>query len=236
MRFHGYTGSAGDWASQLPYVAAGFRVAALDCRGQGGRSTDPFSAVGTTRHGHIVRGLEDDDPAKLYYRNVFLDTALLARIVAGFDEVDATKLASCGGSQGGALSLVCAALEPRISRCAATFPFLCDYQRVWEMDLAKQAYDGVSQFFRRHDPQHRRIEHWFNRLGYIDVQHLAPRIEADVCMATGLMDPVCPPSTQFAAYNNINAPKRMELFPDYGHEALPTWPDTELRWLCEGWF
>ncbi|MEM8781220.1 MAG: acetylxylan esterase [Planctomycetota bacterium] len=236
LRFHGYTMDAGEWGAQLPYVSAGFRVAALDCRGQGGRSTDPFDAAGTTLHGHIVRGLEDDDPDKLYYRNVFLDTALLARIVAGFDEVDADRLASCGGSQGGALSLVCASLETRIAKCATTFPFLCDYRRVWEMDLAKQAYDGLGQFFRRHDPQHRRIDHWFGKLGYIDVQHLTPRIAASVCMAIGLMDSVCPPSTQFAAYNKITSPKRLEVFPDFGHEHLPGWLDAELRWLCDGWF
>lgn len=236
MRFHGYTGSAGDWAGLLPFVASGFRVAALDCRGQGGHSTDPFDAAGTTLHGHIIRGLEDDDPDKLYYRNVFLDTALMTRIVAGFDEVDADRLASCGGSQGGALSLVCAALASSdIKRCVTTHPFLCDYRRVWEMDLAKRAYDGLTQFFRRHDPQHRRIDHWFTRLGYIDVQHLAPRIRADVCMATSLMDPVCPPSTQFAAYNKITSSKRLEVFPDFGHEGLPGWPDIELRWLCDGW-
>lgn len=236
MRFHGYSGDAGDWASQLSYVAAGFRVAALDCRGQSGQSTDPFAAVGTTLHGHVIRGLEDENPDHLYYRNVFLDTALMARIVAGFEEVDDAKLATCGGSQGGALSLACAALEPRIARCSATFPFLCDYQRVWEMDLAKQAYEGLSQFLRRHDPQHRRLDHWFHKLGYIDVQHLASRIRADVCMACGLMDSVCPPSTQFAAYNKITTPKRLEIFPDYGHETLPGWADTELRWLCDGWF
>src|SRR5690606_27487397 len=100
----------------------------------GGQSEDTGGVKGTTRDGHIVRGL-DDSPDNLLFRHIFLDAAQLAGIVMGFDEVDATRVGAFGGSQGGALTLACAALEPRIRRAAPTFPFLCDYQRVWEMDL-----------------------------------------------------------------------------------------------------
>jgi cephalosporin-C deacetylase-like acetyl esterase len=41
-----------------------------------------------------------------------------------------------------------------------------------------------------------------------------PRIRADVLIGTALMDQVCPPSTQFAAYNKIRSNKRMILYPD----------------------
>ena len=40
LLFHGYTGNSGDWFDKLGYVAAGFTVAALDCRGQAGLSED----------------------------------------------------------------------------------------------------------------------------------------------------------------------------------------------------
>lgn len=40
LQFHGYTHYSGDWNEKLSYVAAGFTVAALDCRGQGGQSED----------------------------------------------------------------------------------------------------------------------------------------------------------------------------------------------------
>ena len=36
LMFHGYSGDAGDWSEKLGYVAMGYTVAALDCRGQGG--------------------------------------------------------------------------------------------------------------------------------------------------------------------------------------------------------
>ena len=65
-----------------------------------------------------------------------------------------------------ALSLACAALEPRIKRAAPIFPFLCDYQRVWEMDQAKAAYAELTDVFRWYDPRHEREQAIFTRLGY----------------------------------------------------------------------
>ena len=220
LLFHGYSGSSGDWADKLNYVARGFSVAALDCRGQGGLSEDVGGAQGNTLRGHIIRGLSDPDADKLYYRQVFLDTAQMARIVMAFPEVDASRVGATGGSQGGGLTLACAALTPTLKRAAPVYPFLCDYQRVWEMDLARDAYDELKTYFRNFDPRHEREAAIWEKLGYIDNQHLAPRIRAEVLMTTGLMDTVCPPSTQFAAYNKITAPKNVILYPDFGHEGL----------------
>ncbi len=231
LAFHGYSAASGEWVERLGYVAEGFCVAALDCRGQGGRSGDVIETVGNTLRGHIIRGLEDEDPRRLYFRQVFLDTALLARIVMGFAEVDAARVGAMGGSQGGALTLACAALEPRIRRAAPVYPFLSDYRRVWEMDLCKGAYEELGHYFRRWDPLHQREDAIFTRLGYIDIQHLAPRIKAEVLMGVGLMDTICPPSTQFAAYNKITSPKDLAIYPDYGHEALPGFADQTFAFL-----
>lgn len=232
VEFHGYSGHSGDWSGKLAYVSQGFSVAALDCRGQGGKSEDRGGVKGNTLRGHIIRGLADS-PEKLYYRNVFLDTALLARIVMGFDEVDAARVGALGGSQGGGLTLACAALTPTLKKAAPTFPFLCDYKRVWEMDLAKGAYEELSLFFRHFDPRHEQEDLWWERLGYIDNQHLAPRIRAEVLMPVGLMDTICPPSTQFAAYNKITSKKNLVIYPDFGHEGLPGCSDIVFDFMCD---
>jgi cephalosporin-C deacetylase len=224
LQFHGYSGSSGDWSDKLNYVARGYSVASLDCRGQGGQSEDVGGVRGNTLRGHIIRGL-DDVPEKLLFRQIYLDCAQLADIVMGMPEVDAARVGATGGSQGGGLTLACAALEPRIKLAAPVFPFLCDYQRVWEMDLAAGAYEELRTFFRLFDPLHEREHEIFNRLGYIDNQHLAPRIQAEVLMAVGLMDTICPPSTQFAAYNKIRSKKSLLIYPDFGHEGLPGCPD-----------
>lgn len=230
LRFHGYSGQSGDWAELLPYAAMGWSVAALDCRGQAGLSEDRGIAAGPTWSGHIIRGLLEG-PESLYYRGVFLDTVRLAQIVMAHEAVDETRVSTTGHSQGGALSLVCAALEPRIQKVAAQCPFLCDFQRVWQLDLLKDAYEELSYFFRRFDPLHERESEIWTRLGYIDVQHLSDRIRAQTLFVVGLMDTVCPPSTQFAAYNRIEAEKSMLLYPEFRHEPYLGAADKILRFL-----
>ncbi len=230
VHFHGYSGHSGDWNDKLNYVSQGFAVAVLDCRGQGGRSEDNSQITGTTHHGHIIRGL-DGPPEKLLYRQIFLDTAQLARIVMSQPEVDPTRVASQGGSQGGALALVCAALEPRIRKCVSVFPFLSDYKRVWEMDLAKDAYAELKTYLRHFDPLHQREDEIFTKLGYIDIQNLVQRIKSDVLMGITLMDIICPPSTQFAAYNKITSKKESVIYRDFGHEGLPFLGDKIFKFM-----
>lgn len=221
LLFHGYSGNCGDFADKLKWVAAGMCCAALDTRGQGGKSEDNANVKGNTLNGHIIRGLDEEDPEKLYYRAAYLDTAQLARIVMAMPEVDEKRVGAHGGSQGGALTIACACLTPNLNSAAPQMPFLCDYRRVWEMDLAKNAYEELRAYFRRFDPQHKREVEVFTKLGYIDLQHMAHRIKAKIRMYTGLMDTICPPSTQFAAYNKITSEKEVIIYPDYAHEGYP---------------
>jgi cephalosporin-C deacetylase len=236
LLFHGYTGDSGDWFDKLGYAAAGFTVAALDCRGQAGLSEDRGNVTGNTLHGHIIRGLDDalrGSPEKMLFRQIFLDTALLARIVMEMPEVDANRVSAMGGSQGGALTIACASLEPRIKLAAPLYPFLSDYIRVWEMDYAKDAYKELQEYFRHSDPMHSLEATIFEKLGYIDIQFLAPRIQAEVFWGIGLMDTICPPSTQFAVYNKIVSPKKMAIYPDFGHESLPGFQDQAFQFLIK---
>ncbi|CAN5660230.1 acetylxylan esterase [soil metagenome] len=227
--FHGYSARAGDWSNYLNYVAEGFTVAAMDCRGQGGRSTDPGGNTGMTLKGHIVRGL-DDAPERMYFRNVYLDCERLVRVVSEIPDVDPLRIGASGGSQGGGLTLACAALAP-IRKAAAMYPFLCDYLRVWEMDLDQGAYEELRYWFRSFDPRHQRHQEVFTKLGYIDIQHLAPRIQAETMMAMGLLDTITPPSSCYAAYNKIAAPKQCVIYPDFGHEGLPDFNDLTFEFF-----
>jgi cephalosporin-C deacetylase len=236
LMFHGYSVDSGDWADKLAYVSQGFSVAALDARGQGGLSEDNSVVHGTTLNGQFVRGLEDalhGRPEKFVFRQIFLDTAELARIVMEMPDVDERHVGATGWSQGGALTVACAALEPRIARIAPVYPFLSDYRRVWEMDMAKDAYNELKEWFRRFSPRHENEAEVFEKLGYIDIQHLAPRVRAEVLWSIGLMDTICPPSSQFAAYNKIVSKKRMDIYPDYVHEHIRGAPDRIFSFLAE---
>lgn len=232
LLFHGYSGHSGGWLDKLSYVGAGFVVAALDCRGQAGYSEDVGGVKGTTYQGQIIRGL-DGPKEDMTMAQIFLDTAQLARVVMDMEEVDETRVGAHGGSQGGGLTLACASLEPRIKAAYPLFPFLCDYRRVWEMDLDINAYAELRTYFRSYDPKHLREAEIFEKLGYIDVQNLTKRIRAKVLMVTGLLDTTCPPSTQFAAYNKISSEKSYILYPDFGHEGPPLALDDAYVFFCE---
>lgn len=236
LLFHGYSGDSGDWSEKLSYVLEGFTVAALDCRGQAGQSEDRSSVRGNTLHGHIIRGLDDalaGSPERLLFRQVFLDAAQLAGIVMAMPDVDASRVGATGSSQGGGLTVACSALVPGIKRAAPVSPFLSDYKRVWEMDQAKDAYYELQEYFRYSDPTHSDEDRVFEELGYIDIQFLATRIQAEVMWGIGLMDTICPPSTQFAAYNKIASPKKMVIYPDFAHEPLPGHSDRVLQFMME---
>ncbi|MBB5325734.1 cephalosporin-C deacetylase [Anoxybacillus tepidamans] len=228
--FHGYSVDSGDWLDKIAYAAQGFTVLAMDCRGQGGLSEDPLSvAKGPTLRGHIIRGLNDPNPDKLYYRNVFLDTVQTVRVLKSIDGVDPERIGVFGISQGGALSIACSALEPSVKKTVAVYPFLSDYKRAWEMDIFNSAYEEIAYYFRCFDPNHEREEEIFRKLGYIDIQHLADRIQANVLWVTAMRDNICPPSTQFAAYNKIQSEKEMLIYHEYGHEYLPGLADIAFQ-------
>ncbi|MFY4775644.1 acetylxylan esterase [Metabacillus sp. RGM 3146] len=232
LMFHGYHTNSGDWLEKLAFAAQGFTVMAMDCRGQGGGlSEDRLTVKGGTLKGHIIRGVQDPNPDNLYYRQVFLDTVQAARIMMSMEQVDPERIAAFGMSQGGALTLACAALEPKIKIAAAGYPFLADYKRVWEMDILNSAYEEIAYYFRHFDPTHEREEAIFERLGYIDIQNLADRIKADVLFGTGLIDNRCPPSTQFAVFNKIQSAKNMLIYYEHAHEDLPQFKDKVFQML-----
>ncbi|OAB47115.1 alpha/beta fold hydrolase [Paenibacillus antarcticus] len=231
--FHGYSCDSGDWLEKAAYAAHGYTVLALDCRGQGGLSEDNLNIKGTTIRGHIIRGLSDPNPDNLYYRNVFLDTVQTVRILMTMDQVDSQRIGVYGQSQGGALAVACAALEPRVKAVVPVHPFLSDYKRAWESNITTSAYEELVYFFRSFDPNHLHEDEIFNRLGYIDIQNLADGIRAKVLWITGLSDGICPPSTQFATYNKITSQKDTLLYHEYGHEYLPNLSDKVFQFFAE---
>ena len=230
VRFHGYSGSASAWLDLISFAACGFCVAEMDCRGQAGESEDKGGVKGNTLNGHIIRGL-NDEPNNLLFRHIFLDAAELADIIMDIPYVDENRVMAFGGSQGGGLTVACAALVPNIYKAVAVYPFLSDYKRVWNMDRTQRAYSEIKDYFRRFDPNHKKEKEIFEKLGYIDIQNLAKRVKAKFVMITALMDDCCPPSTQFAVYNKITSDKSVIFYHDYEHEGLPGANETAIQFF-----
>ncbi len=102
------------------------------------------------------------------------------------------------------------------------------------MDLLKDAYNEIRDYLRCYCPEENELrDRMWETLGYIDIQYLAPRIKADTLWFTGLMDNICPPSTQFAAYNKITAKKEMVVFTNHAHEGAWQYDERAYAFLLK---
>jgi cephalosporin-C deacetylase len=72
-----------------------------------------------------------------------------------------------------------------------------------------------------------------NTLRYVDCALLARRIEAECLLSVGLMDETCPPSTVFAAYNEIVSAKEIIVYPFGVHDLPRAHLERRLRHLRE---
>jgi cephalosporin-C deacetylase len=219
VAFVGYGGGRDLPSAHALYPACGYAAFVMDTRAQGGtwsagQTPDPGGGLSGAEHpGVMTRGIRS--PETYYYRRLYVDAVRAVETAAALPGVDADRIAVAGRSQGGALALAAAALAPHIVRlCHADVPFLCDIPR--GMDVAQQPpYTELVEFLAVHptlEAEARRT------LGYVDNAVLAPRVEAKTLVSVGLRDPITPPSTIFAAYNALTAPKEIVVLPYSGHE------------------
>lgn len=230
LEFHEYKQASRGWHHLTRYIALGYSVLAMDCRGQGGKSEDLGGASGTTVGGHIINGL-DDSVDNMYYRKVYLDGYILSKIAMELPHTDINKLITFGKGQGATIALVTASFNKNIKKCSTQYPFLSDFKRVWDMDLDVEAYEGIRYYFRWFDPMHINEEKIFEKLGYIDAVNFASRLKCELFMGTGLLDNISPPSTQYAIFNNADCKKRHVVFHKYGHELINFFEDENLKFM-----
>jgi cephalosporin-C deacetylase len=113
--------------------------------------------------------------------------------------------------------------------CHADVPFLCDIQRA--ITLAPHApYTEIPEFLAENTEL---IEPALNTLRYVDCALLARRITATTLVSVGLMDDICPPSTVFAAYNEITADKEIAVYPYSDHSCPRGHTERQLAHLGE---
>jgi cephalosporin-C deacetylase len=232
VTFIGYGGGRGLPAGHTLLPALGYAVFVMDSRGQGGRwstgaTGDPAAySPGPENSTVMTRGITR--PEDYYFTRLFVDAARAVETAAGLDGADPARVAVSGGSQGGALALAAAALlGERVAVCQADIPFLCDIQRA--ITLAPRApYTEVPEFLAHNVDL---IPAALDTLRYVDCALLARRITAECLLSTGLMDEICPPSTVFAAYNEITSAKDIAVHPFSGHEVPQAHVEHQIRHL-----
>lgn len=149
-----------------------------------------------------------------YFRGAYLDTVRAIDFVCSRPEVDQSRLAVEGGSQGGTLSYVCAALDRRVKLCMPTIPGFCDLPTF----IALTPWPGsVYRNYLATNDKGVTKDVMYAMLTYYDVKNFAPWITCPVFMGVGLQDPICPPRTNFAPYNLLTGEKRFIIYPETGH-------------------
>jgi len=194
----------------------------LNIRGHGNSKDD----VNPGFPGYILSGL--DDREKYIYRGAYMDCVRGIDFLWSRPEVDTSRIAVEGSSQGGALTFATAALAAdRIAVCAPQVPFLSDFR-----DYFRVAYWPGNEFIDL--VENRKALTWdevYYTLSYFDIKNLAPMIKAPLIMGVGLMDDVCPPHINFAAYNLVTAEKKYIVYPRAGHGLPEHFYHAKIDWI-----
>lgn len=232
VTYIGYSGGRGLPTEHLLWSAAGYAQLVVDTRGQGHDTPDRGEGDGTQWvRGFMTRGI--DSPQHYYYRRLMTDCVRAVDAVAELPGLDPERVIIAGGSQGGGLSLAVAGLVPdRVTAVLPDVPYLCHYRRAVE-SAGDGPYQEIAEYLRWHSRH--RVTDAFATLDYFDGVHFAQRATAPALFSVGLMDPVCPPSTVYAAFNHYAGQDRsMTVWPFADHGGgHGSNPPVQLAWLRE---
>jgi len=220
VSYVGYGGGRGLSHDHLVFASAGYAHLVMDTRGQGsswsqGDTPDnPHGPIDPSFPGVMSRGI--GSPQTYYYRRLMTDAARAVEAVRAFPVVDPERVVVSGGSQGGGLAIAAAGLADGAVGVMADVPFLCHWRRA--LDVAGEP--PYTELVRYCAVQRRNVDQVFTTLSYMDcVNHAARARGASALFSAALMDPICPPSTVFAAYHHYDGPKRMAVWPFNRHEG-----------------
>ena len=168
-----------------------------------------------------------DDRDHYYYKRVYLGCVRAIDFIFSLPQFDGENLAVTGGSQGGALSIVTAALDSRVKCIGLYCPALCDltgYLHGRAGGWPHMFSDADSAFTVKKD----KIE----TSKYYDVVNFARLVTVPSLLSWGYNDTTCPPTSMYAAYNVIRAPKKLVLYLDARHWIYPGQSDMTNEWLA----
>lgn len=172
-------------------------------------------------------GLDHRD--RYYYRRVYLGCLRANDFLTSHPKWDGSRLAVTGGSQGGALSIVTAALDPRVKGLAAYYPALSDVTGY----LQNRAGGWPHMFRATEGTLFHRSPDKIETSAYYDVVNFARRLKVPGFYSWGFNDETCPPTSMYAAYNTISAPKKLLLALETGHNNVPEQVAEVDTWLLD---
>jgi cephalosporin-C deacetylase len=176
-----------------------------------------------TGRGYTAFNLDDRD--RYYYRRVYLGCLRANDFLVSHPKWDGKNLIVTGGSQGGALTITTAGLDPRVTALAPYYPALSDMA-----GYLKGRAGGWPHLFKDEKDGHR-TEAKIRTAAYYDVVNFARRVKAPGLYSWGWNDEVCPPTSMHAAYNVVAAPKELLLAVETGHNTVPEQTAKVDRWI-----
>jgi len=234
IEFNGYGGGRGLATERLGWASAGYAHLFMDTRGQGstwgapGATPDPHG-TGPSTNGFMTRGIESPDD--YFYRRVFTDAVRLVDAARTLSVVDADRIALTGGSQGGGITLAAGALSDGLVAVMPDVPFLCHFERAIGM-TDREPYYEVVRYLSVHRGATAGV---LETLSYFDGVNFARRLQAPALFSVALLDPICPPSTVYAAFNHIDRDdKEIRVYDFNEHEGGQAFQwEEQARFLAE---
>lgn len=167
------------------------------------------------------------DREKYYYRQAYMDFLRVIEFAARHPNVDPERIGLVGGSQGGALAIVGAALDKRIRLLSVVDPGFCGWEVCCDM-YEEGHYGSFLRLTRAAGGPDRQTMMEF--LKYYDMAYLCPWI---TCPTLFVNDYLCFPEGKAAAYNNLPAqPKRLFSYPGATHCYVDqAYRDTLDEWI-----
>ncbi len=165
-----------------------------------------------------------DDPNEYYMKDVYLGCRRFLDLLTSLPEWDGTNLFTQGGSQGGALAITTAMLDPRVNGCVANHPALSDMT-----GYLSDKTGGYPHHFRK--DRNEATPEKIRTLEYYDVVNFARHLTCPVRMTWGFNDNTCPPTTSYEVYNVISTPKSALLTPVNEHWTSATTEHDHYLWI-----
>lgn len=173
--------------------------------------------------GYLANGLENKD---IYYmKHVYVGLVRCIDFLTSLPEWDGKNVAVQGGSQGGALSIIAAGLDRRVTQCVANHPALSDMAGY----AAKGGTGGYPHFCRQ--PQILSNKDCLNTLAYFDVVNFARYVKAPTYLTWGYNDVTCPPTTSYAVWNTLKCTKESLLTPINEHWTTTETNRGQMEWI-----
>ena len=182
---------------------------------------DISNAFNYRENGYLENGIDQRD--NYYMRHVYAACVRAIDFLTSLPEWDGRNVIVQGGSQGGALALITAGLDQRVTLCVANHPALSDMAGY--LDQRAGGYPHLNKLNDMLTPQK------VKTLQYYDVVNFARRIKVPVYLTWGFNDNTCPPTTSYIVYNLISSPKEALITPINEHWTSEATNHGQMEWI-----